>query len=153
MRRLGVLPFVLAACAADSRPAPFGGALDAPPGPDVLTASPEATVDAPVPIDCTECVTACVTASCPLQAAACQANECDAVPDPFDGGGGDGYWPPDCEAIIACLLANQCNPLAGAGDPCFDACYGPACAEAQAAFDALLTCAVDECTDDCAGCQ
>lgn len=146
----------LAACAARARPVPVDegadvAALDAgaPPADAALEPS---TMDAPIPPDCVECVTQCLTENCPLQLLACQAQQCEPVGGP-DGGGGDAFFPPDCEQIVGCLIDNQCNPLGGPGDPCFDGCYQPACAEAKAVFDAVSECAVDNCVKDCFGCE
>ena len=158
MRLRALLPIVLAACAARTRPVPVdaavdaaakvGGEADAP----ALDAVSDPALDAAPPVDCVECVTQCLMDNCPIQLAACIANECGPVGGP-DGGGGDAFVPPNCEQIVTCLIVNQCNPLGGPGDPCFDACYGPACASAQATFGPLSECAVDNCVTDCFGCE
>ena len=147
------LLLVLAACAADTSPVPVDQGADtavdaAAPMPD--TASGPA-VDAPTPVDCVECVMQCLTENCLVELLACQVSQCDEVGGP--DGGGDAFYPPNCEQIVTCLIDNACNPLGGPGDPCFDACYQPACAEAKAVFDTLSECAVEHCVKDCFGCE
>ena len=153
MRLRAAVPIALAACIADPRPVPVDAAADVARDTEVpaLDAASKPVVDAPPPVDCVQCVMQCLADKCPSQLADCDANACDSV-NPWDGGG-DAFYPPNCEQIVTCLIVNQCNPLGGPGDPCFDACYGPACAEAKAAFDPLSECAVDNCVEDCFGCE
>jgi len=160
MRWVSVLSLLMTACGEGRSLGASDLGIDAPrdmraPDPDL---APDVGPDAPPPIACDVCVQECLMAQCPTSYAACLASQCPS-PDggvadggPVDGGGTDASLPPNCAAIAACLILNQCNPLEGPGTPCFDACYGPACASAQATFDTLLQCAIDECVDDCFGC-
>jgi hypothetical protein len=134
-------------------------ARDIPPDPSVDAAppdvAPDPVVDAPPPVNCVDCVTQCLSDNCPGALVACELSQCAPLPAPDAGpsdAGGDAFFPPACPQIVQCLIQTQCNPL-NPTDPCFLACYSPACAEAKAAFDVVLTCAVNNCVADCAGCQ